>query len=254
MEVAQNTGPNATITAASQGVCEGGSLELLASGNGTFRWLDASGTLEVTGPATALVMPEIATVYYLIGSNDCGTDTSSISLSVLPAPEISLGEAPRLRAGESASLLATGADQYEWIPGIYLDCSDCPDPSVTPDSSIAYLVVGINENGCRDTASLFVEVLDKDAPPIDPINTITPNGDGVNDFFVIPELAFYPEHKLSIFNRWGDVVYESRDYQGEWNGTYNGKELPAGTYLYVLVVEVSGEPYVIRKTITVIRE
>lgn len=254
VEVAQNTGPNATITAASQGVCEGGSLELLASGNGTFRWLDASGTLEVTGPATALVMPEIATVYYLIGSNDCGTDTSSISLSVLPAPEISLGEAPRLRAGESASLLATGADQYEWIPGIYLDCSDCPDPSVTPDSSIAYLVVGINENGCRDTASLFVEVLDKDAPPIDPINTITPNGDGVNDFFVIPELAFYPEHKLSIFNRWGDVVYESRDYQGEWNGTYNGKELPAGTYLYVLVVEVSGEPYVIRKTITVIRE
>ncbi|MCB0577936.1 MAG: gliding motility-associated C-terminal domain-containing protein, partial [Phaeodactylibacter sp.] len=254
VEVARDDVPDAMIIASAPGACAGESLELLGSGGNEYTWLDGSGTLEITGPATAAVSPEGPTVYSLIASNACGADTADIELSILPAPEVSLSEVPRLRASESFPLLASGADRYEWIPGSFLDCPDCPDPVVTPDSSVTYLVIGIDENGCRDTASLFVEVLDKDAPLIDPVNTITPNGDGVNDFFVIPELAFYPDHKLSIFNRWGDVVYESRDYQGDWDGTYKGKELPAGTYLYVLVVEVAGEPYAIRKTITVIRE
>ncbi|MCB0549084.1 MAG: gliding motility-associated C-terminal domain-containing protein [Phaeodactylibacter sp.] len=254
VEVSQGSAPEVMIIASTQSVCAGESLELLADGEATFSWFGPAGTLESTGPGSASVSPETTAIYYLIGSNDCGTDTASIELSVLPAPEVTLGEVPRLRAGETFSLLASGAGRYEWIPEIFLDCSDCPDPMVTPDSSITYLIIGIGENGCRDTASLFIEVLPKEAPLIDPINTITPNGDGVNDFFVIPELEFYPDHKLSIFNRWGDVVYESRDYQGDWDGTYKGKELPAGTYLYVLVVEISGEPVAIRKTITIIRE
>ena len=254
VEVSQDEAPNPMIIAANQGVCYGESLELLASGNGNFSWWSPTGGLEVTSPASALASPDTTAVYYLIGANACGMDTAAIELSVFPAPEVDPGTAPRLILGESFTLMATGASQYQWIPGIYLSCNDCPAPVTLPDSSITYLVIGTDVNGCRDTASLFVEVLDKEAPLIDPINTITPNGDGVNDFFVIPELEFYPGHKLSIFNRWGDVVYESRDYQGDWDGTYKGKELPAGTYLYVLVVEQPGEPYVIRKTITVIRE
>ncbi len=254
VEVMESPLPDAAIIASAQTVCAGESLELLADGAGTFEWLDTTGTLKITGPESALVSPGSTSVFFLIGSNECGTDTAGIEITVLPAPEVETGEAPRLRAGEAFTLIATGADQYEWIPGTFLDCTDCPSPVITPDSSITYLIVGISENGCRDTARLSIEVFPEDAPLIDPINTITPNGDGVNDFFVIPELAFYPGHKLSIFNRWGDVVFESRNYGGGWDGTYKGKPLPAGTYLYVLVVEKNGEPYAIRKTITIIRE
>ncbi|MCB9351764.1 MAG: gliding motility-associated C-terminal domain-containing protein [Lewinellaceae bacterium] len=46
-----------------------------------------------------------------------------------------------------------------------------------------------------------------------------------------------PDHKLSIFNRWGDVVYESRDYQGDWDGIYKGRELP---YRYLFVCSGGG--------------
>jgi len=61
-------------------------------------------------------------------------------------------------------------------------------------------------------------------------NVFTPNGDGVNDYFFIPGLDTYSENEITIINRWGNVVYEKKNYQGDWTG--NG--LPEGTYYYVL--------------------
>ena len=62
---------------------------------------------------------------------------------------------------------------------------------------------------------------------------ITPNNDGKNDLFVINFLEqIYPELRITIFNRWGTVVFESTGYQVPWDGTNNGEELPMGTYFY----------------------
>ncbi len=62
---------------------------------------------------------------------------------------------------------------------------------------------------------------------------ITPNGDGKNDLFIIQNLEkLYPECHVIIFNRWGNVVYESTGYSRPWDGTYNGEDLPMGTYFY----------------------
>ena len=64
----------------------------------------------------------------------------------------------------------------------------------------------------------------------------TPNGDGVNDYFEIPFLSRFPQSTIYIYNRWGDEVFYSDNYQGEWQGTYNGGSLPSGTYYYILNV------------------
>ncbi len=66
---------------------------------------------------------------------------------------------------------------------------------------------------------------------------ITPNGDGINDLFVIPCLAqdgVYPDNSVSIINQWGDEVFYASPYHNDWDGTYNGEDLPAGTYFYVV--------------------
>ena len=65
---------------------------------------------------------------------------------------------------------------------------------------------------------------------------ITPNGDGVNDVFLIPCLATanYPFNKVSIFNQWGDSVFEGAPYENNWRGTYKGEDLPEGTYYFVV--------------------
>jgi gliding motility-associated-like protein len=65
---------------------------------------------------------------------------------------------------------------------------------------------------------------------------ITPNNDGMNDSFIVPCLytAGYPDNEVSIFNQWGDEVFYGKPYKNDWNGTYNGEDLPAGTYYYVV--------------------
>lgn len=65
-------------------------------------------------------------------------------------------------------------------------------------------------------------------------NTMTPNGDGSNDTFYIDNIDTFPNNHLTIYNRWGEKVYETKGYINNWNGTYNGKPLPVATYYYVM--------------------
>lgn len=88
-----------------------------------------------------------------------------------------------------------------------------------------------------DTARVTIVVTVQNIPEDCNVhNILTPNNDGANDVLEIPCLYRYPEHELRIFNRWGDEVYQTRDYQQDWNGTWRGQELPPGTYFYFLRV------------------
>ncbi len=73
----------------------------------------------------------------------------------------------------------------------------------------------------------------------------SPNEDGKNDSFTIPFLSQYRQSKVTIFNRWGDQIFYSDDYQNEWAGTYKGRSLPVGTYYYIL--EVNDEQKTIKQ-------
>lgn len=64
---------------------------------------------------------------------------------------------------------------------------------------------------------------------------ITPNGDGINDAFAFVGLENFPQNSLAVFNRWGTKVFETEDYQNDWQGTWRGGHLPDGTYFWVLV-------------------
>ncbi len=72
-------------------------------------------------------------------------------------------------------------------------------------------------------------------------NVITPNEDEINDMLFIPCLENYPNTKLAIFNRWGDQVYESDNYQNDWEGTYNGNPVPDGTFYYIMILPTGDE-------------
>ena len=65
-------------------------------------------------------------------------------------------------------------------------------------------------------------------------NTFTPNGDGTNDYWIIRGLDLYPKVQVFVFNRWGEQLFYSQGYGHPWNGFYNGKPLPMGTYYYLI--------------------
>ncbi|MBK7336121.1 MAG: gliding motility-associated C-terminal domain-containing protein [Saprospirales bacterium] len=91
-------------------------------------------------------------------------------------------------------------------------------------------------DGCNcSTATVYFEI-GGDAP-CDIPTIITPNGDGINDYFVIPCLAdplAFPDNLIVIFNQWGDEVFRGNPYRNNWQGTYAGGELPAGTYFFIV--------------------
>jgi gliding motility-associated-like protein len=72
---------------------------------------------------------------------------------------------------------------------------------------------------------------------IKPINLFTPNGDGKNDVLKFNSLDLFKSNKITVFNRWGVIVYQKSGYQNDWGGTYDGSLLPAGIYFYVLEVD-----------------
>ncbi|WP_028892116.1 T9SS C-terminal target domain-containing protein [Tenacibaculum sp. 47A_GOM-205m] len=106
-------------------------------------------------------------------------------------------------------------------------------------------VLNINDN-CPTTSNPDQKDLDKngigdvcDSSDLSVSNGFSPNGDGVNDTFIIQGLHNYPNNRLEVYNRWGNRVYRSYNYQNNWNaiGNKQNKKLPVGTYFYVLNIE-----------------
>ncbi|MCH2197826.1 MAG: gliding motility-associated C-terminal domain-containing protein [Flavobacteriales bacterium] len=73
-------------------------------------------------------------------------------------------------------------------------------------------------------------------------DALTPNGDGANDEWIIGGLEFFPNSLVQVFNRWGQLLYESKGYSTPWDGTWNGNALPVADYYYVITYDESKEP------------
>ena len=82
-------------------------------------------------------------------------------------------------------------------------------------------------------------------------NGISPNGDGINDTWMIEGIEAFPDVQIKVHNRWGDEVYRSRGYKTYWDGTRNGVPLPDGAYYYLIVTSPGAE--VLKGSLTILR-
>jgi large repetitive protein len=87
-----------------------------------------------------------------------------------------------------------------------------------------------NPFGC-DTATVYVTV---QCSELEIFDAFSPNNDGMNETWKINGLQNWPNHYLKVYNRWGNLVYEAKTYQSDWDGTWKNKKLPDGTYFYIL--------------------
>lgn len=108
--------------------------------------------------------------------------------------------------------------------------------------------------GCIDT--LFIDFNYKNLDEIiRPNNAFTPNGDNINDLWVINGINSFPNAVVRVFNRYGQLLYSNQNYSNDagWDGTQNGRRIPVGTYFYVIsAVNTCAEEY-IRGTVTIAR-
>jgi len=124
-------------------------------------------------------------------------------------------------------------------------------------TELAYQICNLDCPGQCDTALVIINVANDGKEPELP-NTITPNGDGLNEALVFDILLSnpaeeFPNNELIVFNRWGDIVYQAKPYANNWQGTNNdGKELPHGTYYYILRLDI-GNRDIIRGDVTIVK-
>ncbi|MEO1408455.1 MAG: gliding motility-associated C-terminal domain-containing protein [Bacteroidota bacterium] len=118
------------------------------------------------------------------------------------------------------------------INTLNLDCSvtyNAGDEFCEREDQFSYVVC--TPNGC-DTATVFVWL---ECTDIVIFNAVSPNGDSFNDFFHVAGILDFPDSRLLIYNRWGNLVFETVGYQNDWGGEWkNDKEVPDGTYYYIL--------------------
>ncbi len=102
-----------------------------------------------------------------------------------------------------------------------------------------YTAIYEDANGCKDTA--VFNLYGNDQVCIQLSNTITPNDDGINDTWIIDGIEHYPNVSVKVFNEWGREVFTSSGLYTAWDGTFNGKPLPGGTYYYIIDLN-TGDP------------
>jgi gliding motility-associated-like protein len=104
-----------------------------------------------------------------------------------------------------------------------------------PDATLDSFVYQVSVNGLSDTGIIYI--YSSCTPPILPCmipEGLSPNNDNVNDYFYIDCIPQYPHSRLTVYNRWGNSVHNTSPYQNNWDGKYNGQDLPDGTYFYIL--------------------
>ena len=170
---------------------------------------------------------------YIINSQGCTSDTFRQSVIVYPYPVVNAGPDINILQGGTAVLqpTVTGNNlQYLWTPNIYISSDTALYPTITGVNDITFKLTVTAQGGCASSDEVFVKVLKFPTIP----NTFTPNNDGINDAWVIDHLADYPDVRIQVFNRYGQMVFENKGYAKPWDGTLNGKPLPFGTYYYVI--------------------
>jgi gliding motility-associated-like protein len=225
-----SVGPGATI-------CEGSSVQLTSSGGGTYSWSPSTGLSDTT-IANPIASPTDTTVYRVTVTNEFGcTDTKSVRINVLKAPIADAGSDLSIKNGESVQLegRAFGTNvSYSWSPSTYLDNPNALNPSARPTADITYTLTVISEDGCGiSTDEVFVRVYNEISVP----NSFSPNGDGINDLWKIQSIDTYPKAKIFIYNRHGQLLFQSIEGANTWDGRHNGKPVPIGTYYYIIQLE-----------------
>ncbi|MCF6172140.1 MAG: gliding motility-associated C-terminal domain-containing protein, partial [Bacteroidales bacterium] len=162
-------------------------------------------------------------------------ESKTIDITVNPFPEIAFADYDTIWAEPGYLLEAgNGAEYYFWNTGEITE-------AIQIDSMGHYVVEVISYEGCKSSDA--VQVLWGGGTPFYLPNAFTPNGDGLNDIFkAIPKYDYVSKYQLTIFNRWGQQIFECNDIDCGWDGNYNGKASPNGAYIYKIVYEEISRP------------
>ncbi|MFC2114459.1 gliding motility-associated C-terminal domain-containing protein [Bacteroidota bacterium] len=189
--------------------------------------------------------PNTYSVQLVALSNKGCRDTITKSITIYDKPQLTLilGGSPIIYAGQTVSITADPGpyDSVFWSSGQ-------TTTSISASTAGIYSVRVVDANNCSVMDSTEIKVLFVNEFKVNEV--LTPNQDNINDYWLIYDLPYFAPVEVSIYNRWGDELYNSSGYQNTWDATYKGETLPEGTYYYIARTK-NGDVY--KGSINVIR-
>lgn len=233
--------PKIEIWGANASICKGESVQLEAFGADVYRWEPAYG-LSCTDCPNPVANPE-KSVSYTVTSNGCMGNPiqTTVEVEVFELPNIETADYITIAPGQSVELTAKSVGpeveiNWETEDGKTL-CEDCPTVKVQPEKPSLYIAYAFTKWGCFAVDTVLVDFrLDCIASDFFIPNMISPNGDGVNDQFYIESQIGAELRWLRIYDRWGEMIFNTSDFNEKWDGTFRGQALTPGVYVYYMEV------------------
>ena len=224
----------------------------------SFMWSPSKYLVSPTSQNTTATLPAGNYVYtVIVSSSTCIADTGVMHITVSSPPDLEAGDKQTVAVGTTVQLYGASHQNvsYTWIPAIdSFTCTDCRRPFITVNQTQTVHVIAENEYGCKTEDSVELSVLECDAKAVFVPNTFTPNGDGLNDKLFVRGGGLRGIEYFRVFDRWGDLVFETHDINQGWDGSIKGQPGDIATYVYILkgvcssgaTVDMSGNVTLIR--------
>jgi gliding motility-associated-like protein len=204
-------------------LCQGQGVTLKAVyNNGSVKWSTGETTDQITVNNTGTYQVT------LTSPAGCTADTS-IAISFFPDPVLNVNDTTICVYKNQVVVLTApaGFAHYLWN-------SQSVGQTYTVTSAQTVNLTVTDANGCQASQQIHVT---EQCPEVEIPNTFTPNGDGINDTWIIDGINNDPTVSLKVFNRYGSLIYKSNGYSTPWNGEYNGGKVPSGVYYYILTTK-----------------
>lgn len=218
----------------------------------SYNWSFGDGSNStVANPTKLYTNPGSYNVTLIVtNTTGCVSDPFIVPVTVHLQPSINAGADMVVPEGTIITLPATANSTgltFAWSPPFGLNNPAVLNPQLTALNDQVYTLTATGNFGCTATDQISIKILKKVKVP----NVFSPNGDNIHDQWMIPNLADYPGASVEVFNRYGQRVFYAAGYGTAWDGTYNGKPLPAGTYYYVIQLQNGFKP--LSGSVTILR-
>lgn len=250
--------PDAVFSVSAPGkVCSGDSVQLTASGGDIYSWQPLQGlsNSSISNPKTS---PVSTTNYSVTITESVCNQSATLNtvVTVLELPVITASKSNDIDCSNGNSVLSASgnAAEYSWSPSSSLSNPSIYNPVATPALTTQYIVTGKNADGCKGYDTITVNVENTNMGGYLMPNAFTPNNDGKNDCYGISHWGIIEKVEFSIYNRWGELIFYSKDPNRCWDGTYKGVKQDTGVFVYMIKAKTSCAAEVFRKgTFTLIR-
>ncbi|MFN5181675.1 MAG: gliding motility-associated C-terminal domain-containing protein [Bacteroidota bacterium] len=237
--------------------CEGGSINLNASGGVNYSWSGPSGfTSSIQNPQIFPALINMSGTYSVLVTDASGCfATATVNVLVSATPQISITSSNlsnTVNSGESIVLTANGASSYVWYPGGI--SGQTLNVNTSAGGLTTYCTIGTSLEGCQDSSCVNINVIEIDCGTLYIPNAFSPNGDQANDELCIYGAQCIETMQLIIFDRWGEKIFETSNPQFCWDGVHKGKKLNPGVFAYILNATFkSGEQKELKGNVTLIK-